>query len=325
MTMSMQATYNAINAATRHLADNPKLPIWSPPKNNVRASLVSANNIVSNFSPVIEQPSSQKTASPYKRFTHFFQCKKATPPHTPPAQKNTLNFYRTTVYFDTDAIRRSFPGETLQIKTSKNILTLYQIADSKEKYYWSKPEIADQKNEPVFVVRDMEETLRQLIDTQAEIERFKTDLGDNPIYHFELNLLIDHFTSFREKLELAIIAHIDKQRTLSTEKIKQICSNSELIAKRTEKLLKETNSLFSNKANNKSQKEALNNDIQNLRTDLEYAYDTVRESRTWYFSHELMEMNNALTVAKEARLRLYIPKIPRPTLKQSPDPTQSNC
>lgn len=32
MTMSMQATYNAINAATRHLADNSKLPIWPPPQ-----------------------------------------------------------------------------------------------------------------------------------------------------------------------------------------------------------------------------------------------------------------------------------------------------
>lgn len=330
MKNSKQTACSVASAATRYIADSPPPFPISPTKNNVRASLKSANNTTFPLHSIAEQATPAKPASLFRRFIHFFQCKKSTTLHR-------FNFYGAPIDIDVTAIKRSLPGEALHIRFSNEIISLCRRTLVIESYCQSKLETTGKENERVFVARDLEKILHQLKNTQAEFERLKIAFGKYHIYDIELNTLIDKCTSFRKKLETGLVTYIDKQRTVSTEKIKQICSESRSIVEKTEKLLKTTKHKFRKEENNEIQKKALIENIHRSRTAMKNARNTIRSNGTWYSEREFMDLNNALTDIKEAARKLNLDefekklaavassKIPRAKLKNSHTSTHSNC
>lgn len=328
MTVGMQAACSSGSAATRYIADNREIPILVP-NNNVRASLVSTSDTAHTLRPIAEQTEPPKRTSLLKKFIHFFQCKSPTTPHA-------FNFYGNTFYFDAGAIKRSLPGDELHTKASKKITKLDQNILVIRRHYGSSSAAPAKENKRTSVIRDLQRNLYHLKKAQAELERLKVAFGKDRTYDIGLCSLIDNCTSFRRELDTMIIAYCDKQRILSTEKIKQICSESILIIEKTEKLLKKPNNKFQNKAYNGNLKKALIENIHRSWMALEDANTTIRSNSPWYFRHELMEINNALTCIKEAARKLNFDdheeklaavvssKIPRAKLKNPNSPTQSN-
>ncbi|MBK5519380.1 hypothetical protein [Pseudomonas sp. TH10] len=329
MTQGIQTARSFASAPNRYIAENPSPSIW-PAKKNVLASLLSAKNNTYPLHPIAEPPASAKPASLFNRFIHFFQSKKSTTPHR-------FYFYGAPVDIDVNAIRRSIPGMKLHIKLSKEIISLCQRTRNIEQYYLSKLETSTQEKERVIVAQDLEKILHQLKNTQAEFERLNIAFGKHHLYRIELNFLIDTCISARKNINMALTTYIDKQRAISTEKIKQICSESVSLVEKTEKLSKTPNQTFRKEPNNETQAKALAENIHQSRTTIENACDTIRSNMTWYYEHEFITLNNALTNIKEAARKLNVEeyekklaavassKIPRAKLKNPFNPTQSNC
>lgn len=296
MTERIQTPCSFASAAKRYIADSPP-PRPALVKNNAWASLASVNNTTYSLHPIVNRATPEKPASLFKRFIHFFQCEKSTTVHR-------FEFFGAPFDIDVSAIRRSRPGEKLHIRFSKEIISLYQRTLVIERDCRSKIEKIAPEQERVIIAQNLKKTLDQLENTLAELERLKISCGKHHIYDIELNLLIDACSSFRKKLGTGIITYIDKQRTVSTEKIKQLCSESGCLVEQTEKLLKTTSHRFSKQVNKKIQKDALMENIDHSRTAMENALNAIRSKSTWYSKSEYMELHNALTRTNEAARRL---------------------
>lgn len=273
------------------------------------------------------QTSPAKRASCLKRFLNFIQCKKSM---TPPK----FCFYGAPFSIDVSAIRRSHPSEKLNIEFNKEITKLHDRTLVIEKYCQAKLEATAEENERVIVVQGLKKTLDQFKKTEAELERLKTAFGK---HHFKLSELINTCTSVRKKLDRELTAYIDKQRTVSIEKIKQICSESVSLVKRTEELLKTTKHKFLKEADYEIQKKVLIEDIDRCRTAIIKACSAIRSKGTWYEIQEFTKLNDALKKIDNSARELNFKErnknltdvgtftIPRAKLKSPNNPTQSTC
>ncbi|WP_350597512.1 hypothetical protein [Pseudomonas sp. 65/3-MNA-CIBAN-0223] len=330
MTTGMRATYNTINNTFRHRADTTKLSISPPPKNNARGLLVSVNNISSTLAPVIEQPSSQKSTSLYKKVTHFFQCKKLT---APPA----FVFFGQTFNFDVDTIRQSDPRDESHMQTREQINKLDQAILDLRRHCEAEVLKIAKGNECVYIIRDLNEKFFQLERIESQLQRLKVGFGKYRAHDTGLNCSINNCANSRRELNMMIESYHAKQKPISSEQIKQICSQSRLLCKKAEKLYKKSNdNKLRKKAYDEPQKKSLIEKINHARTALERAGNTIENNRPWYSRNERMEVNIAFTAIKEAARRLNFGEyerslndvasltIPRAKLKSPNNPTQSN-
>ncbi|MBN3965950.1 hypothetical protein IMW75_11760 [Pseudomonas gregormendelii] len=327
MTENIQTAYSFASAARRYIAYSPPPAPISPTKNNIWASLESVSNTTYLLHPIAKRATPEKPASLFKRLIQFFQCEKSTTLHR-------FDFFGAPFDIDVSAIRRSRPGEELHIRFSKEIISLYRRTLVIERDCQSKFEKTAPEKERVIIAQNLKKTRDQLEHTQAELERLKIACGKHHIYDIELNLLIDTCSSFRKKLETGLIAYIDKHRTVSTEKIKQLCSESGCLVEKTEQLLKTTDHKFSKNAK-KIRKDVLMENIDHSRTAIENALDAIRNNMTWYSNPEFMELHNALKKSNEAarklnfkefdkKLAAVTTEIPRAKLKSPRSPTQTS-
>jgi len=332
MTVGMHKTCSLGSAATRYIADNREPPASASDK-NLQTSLLSTHNISQPLRPIADQPAPPKRVSLLKWFIQLFSGKRSTPAPHPP---HTINFFGNAFSFHTDAIKRSLPGNETHTKTSAIITRLNKTILTIRRHYRSKSDASTEWN----IIRDTRRTHCYLASIQSELEDLKVAFGDQRAYDTGLNLLIDDCNAFRQELDAMLSTHYDKQRSISTQNIKQINLDTLTIIEKVDKLFTKYNSKTTRKIELiDSQKKALTIENNIQRENLENTISVIKSNPLGYSSSELMETNNSLSCVKEALYKLNIDehekklaavfssKIPRAKLKASHSPglMQSDC